>query len=659
MTKISAMPSLTAVEIDGVADLMPIVDMSLAGDSRNKKITIAELAASILALNTPTVGFVAGVSLAEGSGTTNFVFTVTRAVNLTGASSVQWAVTGSGGSPANATDFVGGVLPSGTINFPVGSSTQTVTVSVAGDSVVEPDENFTVTLSSPVNALITAATATGTIINDDSAPVGINSILIEGDSITTTAPAVAIDSYAWRWVNANPTKTINVRAQGSRGLGAPANLDDLSNMLWGHRSQDAAYNAQLWTILIGANDLQFAGSGSAYFDRLKAYIAPIRAAGTKVAFCTVMPFDSAHSAYVQHNTYRDALNALMYSNTSELADYIIPLGEIPEMNTGVNPNPGLTDGVHPSPAGITWLAEVYAAVMDALIAGTVATTPSGSAWFGPDITNSAQNAVYTLRYCVRGLTPGTTQNLAITGTGARFLVGRGAYGTTSVNVRNGDIVLLEVTASSALSTNRAFSITIGTSTQTLNLTTAAVAPATTTFSPTLKHPGVVLSSLNRVMDGNGAGGAYAAALSTTSKSTGKWKIELTPQLVANSPFIGFAPAGYDYTQNTIPGKFVPGVAFIGDTAWYNSGSSTYLAAGFGSSNVPQTLFLDADASKCWLAVNGAIVGGGSPAAGTGGIPTPAGALRAFGICRTASDSMKINAGQEAMAISIAGFLDWG
>ncbi|WP_240868858.1 Calx-beta domain-containing protein, partial [Cylindrospermopsis raciborskii] len=104
------------------------------------------------------------------SGTKAFTFTVTRSGNTNGTSSANWAVTGSSANQADATDF-NGTLPSGTVSFAAGETTQTITVNVSGDNTVEPDEGFTVTLSSPTNATITTATATGSINNDDTAPV--------------------------------------------------------------------------------------------------------------------------------------------------------------------------------------------------------------------------------------------------------------------------------------------------------------------------------------------------------------------------------------------------------------------------------------------------------------------------------------------------------
>jgi hypothetical protein len=76
-------------------------------------------------------------------------------------------VTGSGPNPANAADF-GGTLPSGQVAFAPGETSKTITVNVRGDTVVEPDEGFTVTLSGASGgAQITGPTASGVIRNDD------------------------------------------------------------------------------------------------------------------------------------------------------------------------------------------------------------------------------------------------------------------------------------------------------------------------------------------------------------------------------------------------------------------------------------------------------------------------------------------------------------
>ena len=103
------------------------------------------------------------------SGSTAFTFTVTRAGDTAGTSSVSYAVTGSGANAAAATDFTGGLLPSGTVAFAANETSKVVTINVAGDATVESNEGFTVTLAAPVGATIATAAALGNIQNDDAA----------------------------------------------------------------------------------------------------------------------------------------------------------------------------------------------------------------------------------------------------------------------------------------------------------------------------------------------------------------------------------------------------------------------------------------------------------------------------------------------------------
>jgi len=82
-----------------------------------------------------------------------------------------WKLAGSSTNPTlaiaatNANQTEGN---SGSKAFTLGETSKVITVNVQGDTTVEPNENFTVTLSNPTNgATITTATAVGTIQNDD------------------------------------------------------------------------------------------------------------------------------------------------------------------------------------------------------------------------------------------------------------------------------------------------------------------------------------------------------------------------------------------------------------------------------------------------------------------------------------------------------------
>ncbi|MBK1642371.1 hypothetical protein CKO12_10870, partial [Chromatium okenii] len=120
----------------------------------------------------PTLNLAPVYAITEGnSGSTAVNVTVNRTGDLSTASSANWSVAGSGTNPAIGADFTGGILPTGTVNFAAGVATATIAINVAGDTVFEPNEDFTVSLNTPVNATLgTSASATGTINNDDTLP---------------------------------------------------------------------------------------------------------------------------------------------------------------------------------------------------------------------------------------------------------------------------------------------------------------------------------------------------------------------------------------------------------------------------------------------------------------------------------------------------------
>src|SRR5205085_497716 len=83
----------------------------------------------------------------------------------------------------------GGTLPTGTVSFAAGDVTQLITINVTGDTFVEADEGFTVTLSNPGSpATLTTATANGLIQNDDTMTLALSATSatkVEGNSGTT------------------------------------------------------------------------------------------------------------------------------------------------------------------------------------------------------------------------------------------------------------------------------------------------------------------------------------------------------------------------------------------------------------------------------------------------------------------------------------------
>jgi Calx-beta domain-containing protein len=133
----------------------------------NAKIADAQGIGTIYDNEGPPSFVVTDVSGAEASGTLPFSVLLTNASGTT--VSVDYMAT------------------SGKLVFAASETSKQIDVTVTGDLLVESNETFTLTLSSPFNADLGTSVATGTITNDDASPklvVG-DATKLEGNSGTT------------------------------------------------------------------------------------------------------------------------------------------------------------------------------------------------------------------------------------------------------------------------------------------------------------------------------------------------------------------------------------------------------------------------------------------------------------------------------------------
>lgn len=101
------------------------------------------------------------------TGETVFTFTVTRTHSTGEAATVNYTLTGLGGAgQATTADFLDGE-EEGTVEFAENETTKTIQIKVRGDTTVEQNESFSVTLSDPSAGEIGTAAASGRIVNDD------------------------------------------------------------------------------------------------------------------------------------------------------------------------------------------------------------------------------------------------------------------------------------------------------------------------------------------------------------------------------------------------------------------------------------------------------------------------------------------------------------
>ena len=175
----SAAPLTVNVSIVGDVDvesnqglLLNLSNLVLPGSISPASVTFAASGAGTINNDDGTVLSIANASITEGNaGSSNLVFTVTSSAANKSPVTVQFA-----SADGTATAGLDYTVTNGTLTFPALSVSQTITVPIAGDNIVEANETFTMTLSAPSGATLGASVATGTINNDDSATLSLNSV---------------------------------------------------------------------------------------------------------------------------------------------------------------------------------------------------------------------------------------------------------------------------------------------------------------------------------------------------------------------------------------------------------------------------------------------------------------------------------------------------
>ena len=160
---ISGATSRTYVPVSADAGATLKVRVTVTDDEGHEATFTSAPTSAVAALPALSIG---DASVDEGdTGSATLDFTVTLDSAATETVTVEWAT--SDGTATAGTDYTAG---DGTLTFNAGDSSKTVSVTVAGDNVDEPNETITVTLSNPSGATIGDGAATGTITDDDATP---------------------------------------------------------------------------------------------------------------------------------------------------------------------------------------------------------------------------------------------------------------------------------------------------------------------------------------------------------------------------------------------------------------------------------------------------------------------------------------------------------
>lgn len=177
---------------------------SVLGANGSHTVTIAD--------DDPTIGIsILDASRLEGNaGSALLTFSVNLSASSGVAISVPWST--ADGTAVAGQDYT---AASGTVNFPIGVTSQTLSVSVLGDSRYEGNETFAVNLGPPTYGTISDGAAVGTIQDDDpipsisvsdaSAPEGTSTAGSASFSLTLSNPSAFTITVSFATADGNAT----------------------------------------------------------------------------------------------------------------------------------------------------------------------------------------------------------------------------------------------------------------------------------------------------------------------------------------------------------------------------------------------------------------------------------------------------------------------
>ncbi|HEX2832628.1 MAG TPA: Calx-beta domain-containing protein [Thermoanaerobaculia bacterium] len=154
---------------------------------------------------------IADTTVIEGSsGASNATLVLTLSNPSSTTITVDWATNGN--SATSGSDFT---ASSGAVTFAPGVTTQTITIPIHGDTIVEGNESFFVNLANPSNATVADAQATVTIVDDDGSPALTISDLAVHEAVGTATVTVLLAPGSAQTVTVEWTTVVGTASAGS------------------------------------------------------------------------------------------------------------------------------------------------------------------------------------------------------------------------------------------------------------------------------------------------------------------------------------------------------------------------------------------------------------------------------------------------------------
>lgn len=301
---------------------------------------------------------IADVAITEGdSGTTTATLTVS--VDTLSGMPITADYATSDASPAAGAATAGSdyTPAGGSITIPVGSTSATVSIEIAGDSLNEDNETFSVTLSNPGNATIADAVADVTIVNDDGPILSISDVTVtEGDSgtteavLTVTLSEISLDTVTVSFMAVDGTATMadndySVLTSSPLNFFSSETTKTITNLITGDLNLESAETFEIVLMNpVSATISDSRGLVTIEDDDTKADLAVTVDTDPASAFLT---HDLTYRVAVTNNSVNGATNVLVTCVLPQDADLI----SVSPAALSTNMDGSLTFNIGELPAG--------------------------------------------------------------------------------------------------------------------------------------------------------------------------------------------------------------------------------------------------------------------------------------------------------------------
>ena len=237
------------------ADLFRRRSISRSSRPRRGRPTLASLASetleprSMMAVTPPSIS-IDDVTIMEGdAGTKNAAITLRLSEPVSSVVTLRFAT--ANGTATAGSDFM---AKAGSVSFAAGTTTKQLMIAIEGNRIYEPNETFTINLSSPKQATIADRSGTVTIANDDPvptpAPAPVSAALLS-PTVTLAAPALVAAPTPSLTATPSTAVTLSVTSDWGSGFNGDVTVRNTTSTAYANWTVDFDFDGQISSLWNG------------------------------------------------------------------------------------------------------------------------------------------------------------------------------------------------------------------------------------------------------------------------------------------------------------------------------------------------------------------------------------------------------------------------